>query len=395
MNNSILDFATKFLLNTKEVEVTDFTDYAAQSIVPAKVSGIITAKRVQTPFYLNSDYSTPDILPGTSDSKTFYGPSFSGYGLPESGYSVIYSIKVLDEVINSTACTMTSTTLLKFASANITTALNALLTNANSVKLMVYDSGNGLLGEVAVSAWAYDGVANMEATVAALATWEDAHHFRIATYYSSLKSYIFCNTLPKPKLMVTVDCLRAQITVQDKTNWLAGYGISNHDITVQYPRDASGTPVASPVSTDQYSLVVGPDIYSGGYTVSVSSDVSYTQNDELIVVGTISGFKNFDVQCDVDLCCLADCVTKLHEAYLAGQRTGATNNAILFQQLFNFQIFYTRYRMAIDCMDVAVAGAILQQMKDFLKTSGVDCDCDCGCGEADSAPRVIKPLYSE
>lgn len=390
MENSNIDFEVKFLLDTLFVQVTDNTDYVGQSITPSKVAGLITAKRANTTFHVNTDYNAPDISPGTSLVDSFAGPSGA---LPESVYNFIYSIQVLDEILGSAkSCSMTNSTTLVFASTDVAAQLTALLTKANSVKVKVYDSGSNLLGEVAASAFVYGG-GNITITTAVLATFANADSFRIVTYYSKESSFNFCNTLPVVKIGVFADCLKAQITVTDNTVWPAGYGVTNHLITLQYPRDKSGTPVSASVDTDQYSLVVGPNIYSGGYTISAEADVNYTQDDGLVVSGAVEGFAYPNVQCDATLCCLKDCIAKIHTQYLLALEKGG-QAAMLGIQLLNINTYVMRYYLAVDCQATQEASNILTALKNYMQTSGTDCGCGCDDNAADGEPTVITPLYS-
>lgn len=389
MQNNDIEIAVKFLLNSNEVQVTDNTDYAGESITPSKVAGIITAKRANTVFHSTTDYDTPDISPGTSLVDTFDGPSNK---LPESIYSVKYSIRVFDEVLGSSqAGSMPSSTSVVFPSSNVAAQLNQLIADAEQVAIAIYDGGL-LLGIRNVTGQFSFGGGNISVAVEALASFASADSFSVVTYYTKTYTYNFCNTLPKVNIEAFADCLRAQITVNDKTVWPAGYNVSNHKIKLQFPNDIDGTPVAAAVETEDYSLLVGPNIYSGGYNIAVSADVLYTQDDGLVVEGAVIGNVYPNVQCDTTLCCVRECLDELHDKYLVAIQKGSNQTASLFQQIFNIQIFLTRYQLAVDCQATYEASSILQQLKDYMSSCGTKCNC--GCSEADGKPEVITPLYS-
>jgi hypothetical protein len=391
MQNSNIQSQVKFLLDTLEAKFTDLTNYSALSITPAKVAGILTAKRANTTFYANVNFDSPDIIPGTTNFVEINGP---GSKLPQSVYEFLYSIRVFDEVTNSRSCSMVNSTTIAIAGTNIASSLNNLITDADKVAIAIYDSGANLLGIRDVTS-AFTFTTSNNVSVAALSTFANASTARIVTYYSQEQTFNFCDTLPKVNINVFSDCLKAQITVLDETVWPAGYSVSNHQITLQYPRNKAGAPVAATVQTNQYSLVVGPNIYSGGYTISITALIGYTQDDGLVVEGTIEGFAYPNVQCDTTWCCLKDCINALHEKYLESLRVGGTQyTGTLFQQLFNIQIYKTRYDLAVQCLDTVSASNILAALKEFMNNSGADCDCGCGSGNSDQEPQVITPLYS-
>jgi hypothetical protein len=392
MQNQDINLAVKFLLDTLQVQFTDNTDYAAESITPSKVAGIITAKRANSVFHSTTNYDAPDISPGTSLVDTISGP---GSKLPESIYNFKYSIRVFDEVVTAGASgSMTSSVNVSFASSDVSSQLNALITNSNQVAIAIYDSGANLLGIRNIAGNFSFGAGSISVQVQALSTYADADSFRIVTYYSKEYTFNFCNTLPDVCIEVFGDCLRAQISVSDKTIWPAGYNVSDHLIKLQYPRNKAGSAVASPVETDQYSLIVGPNIYTGGYTISVSANVLYTQEDGLVVEGAVEGFKYPNIQCDTSWCCLRECIDSIHEKYLQALRVGSKDMASLANQLFNISIYRMRYELAVECQDTVAASNILSALKEFMNTSGANCDCGCSGAGADGEPELITPLYS-
>lgn len=391
MQNQDIDLAVKFLLDTLQIQLTDNTDYSGESIDPSKVSGIFTAKRANSVFYSNTNYDSPDIVPGTSLVDTINGP---GSKLPESIYNFVYSLRVFDEVVtNAASGSMPTSISVSFASSDLSSQLNALRTNANQVAIAIYDSGANLLGIRNVTGAFTFNSGSITVPVNGLASYANADSFRIVTYYSKEYSFNFCNTLPEVCIEVFGDCLKAQISVSDKTVWPAGYNVSSHLIKLQYPRNRAGAEMAAPVQTDQYSLIVGPNIYSGGYTISVSANVLYTQEDGLIVEGAVEGFKYPNIQCDTSWCCLKPCIDAIHEKLLQAQRVGSKEFASLFNQIVNINAFYMRYNLAVQCQDTVGASNILAELKAFMNTTGANCDCGCS-GGSDGEPEVITPLYS-
>lgn len=389
MNDSLLDVEVSFDLDAFELTVTDNTDYAGQSITASKVAGIITALRANTTFYSNTSFSSPDIVPSVSTEKTISGPSGA---LPQSIYGVNYSIQVLDEVQNQTSGTMGSATALSYSHSDNTTLLNALRTNADSVYLRLYNGVTVLGDRLVGSNFTYNS-GTISVTTASLASFASVTSFRIVTYYHKNLSFNFCNTLPTVSLCVTVDCLRAQISVVDQTVFLSGQGVSSHLITLRYPTNAAGTPVASPVTTDEYSMIVGPNIYSGGYNISVSALVSYTQSDGLVVSGTIVGYSYPNVECSPLWACLLPCLRQMLASYLAIQKKGG-NNTVIGEQMFVIGQYKMQWDIAIQNLDTVAATEIFNAAKLYIGENGADCKCECGCGSSDGAPTLITPAFS-
>jgi hypothetical protein len=391
MQNQDINLAVKFLLDTLQVQFTDNTNYAGQSITPSKVSGIITAKRANSVFHSTTNYDTPDISPGTSLIDTISGP---GNKLPQSIYNFIYSLRVFDEVVTSAAVgSMASVTSVSFASSNVAAQLNALIANSNQVAIAIYDAGANLLGIRNVTGQFSFGSGSISVAVQSLSTFADADRFRIVTYYSKEYTFNFCNTFPDVCIEAFGDCLRAQVSVNDKTVWPANYNVSNHLIKLQYPRNKAGNPMAASVQTDQYSLVVGPNIYTGGYTISVSADVLYTQEDGLIVQGAVEGFVYPNIQCDTSWCCIRPCYDSILAKYTQALKVGSKDLYSLGIQVSVIMAYKLSYDLAVECQDTVGASNVVATVKEFINSSGAGCDCGCS-GQSNGEPELITPLYS-
>ena len=225
--------------------------------------------------------------------------------------------------------------------------------------------------------------------------------FFVPQTYEKTWIYTFCDETPESDLCVTHNCYTSQLSVIDNTVYPATQTVNSRLITIQYPRLANGTPVATTVTSESVSKTIGPNIWSGNYTVTNEVEIEWTGDDGLVTTNTITTQVEHEVSCDASLCDLFNCINSLRVAYQSALQNGSRQLAQF--QAMNFQVllFVQAYTLAVQCENTAQADQIINDLKLYLGNNSIaisSSGCGCGCGEAASnssgVPAIIYPLYS-
>ena len=310
----------------------------------------------------------------------------------QSRYLGRYSIRVYDEVIPNTYAIMDSSVNIKFASGtNYSSAINAVKAQANGGYFaLLYNAGGDLIGTKAVVLGSYSG-GNQNIGIETFAAWADVAEFRLVSYYYKEEEYNYCVSFPKVELMANPDCFRSQMTIWDNTKYPTGYTVTSREMVVHYPLNASGDPVANSVTTQNASITIGPNIWSGGYNVQSTVVVSYTGEDGLVVEQTYKGAIFPNVQCDPGLCCVNDCLSSVHNRYKEALANGGASQVSVWKEvLFQANIYISRYYLYMLCNQPENAIDVASELVSFLRSCGCNCDCNpCGTNEE---PVEIQPF---
>lgn len=406
MNPALFSFYPKFLLSEKtgsaktpKLQVFDETPYEDNSIDNGDVSGVIwSAKRENVSFYSNTDYDTPDVtldpvanvkvdLPVDADDNTLYGE-----------YDFIYKVRIANEVFTQDktldAPVTGETSTIDITDSDLTSALTTLVTQAGTVWVVLLDSNGNILAETAFVSNAYDtGVNTLTFDTVDLGT-DSATDARLYTYYSKTVSVSYCaQDWPAGVLQVTGDCIQAQITSSDKTPYVASDTLVSRTINFNYPVNADGSAVASPESTTNAILLSGPPVYTGRYTVALTSVINRTQSDTLVLSYTIIKYNYFLMECAAGLCCMNTCIQQIFAAYKTALDSGSVNLPVLTGNMIVIEYYIQQYFVAINCGNSENASLALSSLQTYLQAIG--CTCDCNETDADTdEPTIIYPLFS-
>lgn len=181
-----------------------------------------------------------------------------------------------------------------------------------------------------------------------------------------------------------VNCQSSTVTSYDNTN----YGTYATTITrahTLYPPPSSGLPN----QTVSSSVNIYPNnIVTTTWTQGISTDVTYTLPDGLIVQRNIVGTREFQVVCDTGLSTVMCCLDKLKTRFDSLLTKNPTQAALFFEETFEptcqAMLFYYS---AVQSGDANLADKYYAQV---LSTSG--CDSSCGCD--DGTPQQVYPSGS-
>jgi len=401
MNTDIINIESTFELNNisgPSVKIKDLTPYVANNIALAQVKGNIKGSYGATVFHETVSWSTPDIVRASADSKTFLLPVDSNGKVINATYDFKYTVQVTEDIVYSIGTNFNAVSGTPFTSIQLTTvtspvvdAINALLTNPNysSVQVRFLDAGGATLGTTTNMLGCSVGGLITFASMSLAAFADIASIIFIATSLNEKTfSYTFCNKPITPNLCVTSNCFLSQLYAKDESVYPAYLDSTTRTMVIQFPRLANGTPVETAITTANASYTVGPNIWSGNYTVSLSVIYQYTESDGLIVIDTLVAYSEQNVRCDNGLCSMAGCIATLSMKYTEAIKSGSKDAYELQQQNFQVVILCNRYMIESTCKNLEKAQAVLDELSLFLEQAG----CNCGCNTQDQGePAIIYP----
>lgn len=409
MTPSIL---TTFIINTLKANIKDIYVYSVYAF------GNITAKFGSTTFYQNTNFDEDAdivIVPNTAytDNKDIDLPLDQDGNIKSGSYEITYTVKVEAEVkvypeegtntvITPGSDTFTSLTLDP-AVTGLADTLQALIDEYGSLQVKFYDlDGNVVAGVARDVVPVDDETINFDEVTVAGYTEIESIAFFVPETYEKTWIYTFCDETPVSDLCVTHNCYTSQLSVIDNTVYPATQTVNSRLLTIQYPRLANGTPVATTVTSESVSKTIGPNIWSGNYTVTNEVEIEWTGDDGLVNTNTITTQVEHEVSCDASLCDLFNCINALRVAYQSALQNGSRQLAQF--QAMNFQVllFVQSYTLAVQCQNTAKADQIINDLQLYLGDNSIaipNSGCGCGCGDSGSSsngvPAIIYPLYSD
>lgn len=216
---------------------------------------------------------------------------------------------------------------------------------------------------------------------------------RYETFYSDEIIVPYCKQeWPCQKLAVTGDCIRAVLNVNDQTQYSASDTLVRL-INLNYPILANGNPVLPAVSTANSSISVGPSIWTGAYTIALTSTLTRETEEGLVLNIILTTYDNYILECDAGLCCMIDCISSLFSQYKIAVSNASAKLPMLTGNMIIINTYIQLYSISIECGDTDKAGQYLEQLKEYMNLIGCDCSCnDCG---NNSEPTEVFPLFTE
>lgn len=395
-------FSTTFNLNTLKAILVDTFDYSG--IIATARYGNFRGKIGNNIFYVNNNFNgSADIVP-PAVNKQIDLPTQNGKPLSGS-YEFRYQVQLVNEVlaysnvgsgymlVSAPPSSTFSTITLTSAPADLQAVINALLATGLNVQVGFYNNANGLLDQ--------SNIVSATSNTITFNQISEPDYANIAkiriigtNIYETTENYNFagCPNVDV-SLCVTTDCYRSQMTAVDTTQYPANLTTLTRSLQIQYPLLSTGTPVETTASTNQSSLTIGPNIWTGGYTVTLEAQMTYIQSDSLTVIETVTKYSNPNVQCNANLCKALECIESFRIKYMAAQKSGARNLAELAQQNINILLFCNSYQIAVQCQNTKLASQLLSDLIEYMGEG----DCTCGCNDTKSdteEPKEIYPLFS-
>jgi len=379
-------------------KVQDIFNYT--TLIYGEAYGNVKAKKGNTIFHENTSWVTPDItLASTTIVEIDLPLNDDGLTVQQGGYEFIYSVELVDQLLYGTdyiGCTASASPItevyLNAPDPNIAAAVTELLATLSNVRIVVYDSSNNELGEAFVI-----GATDEIIYCTEIDYTGTIGYFKIlgTNIYSKTFAYDFSTDVPEAEICVEVDCYRAQLTAYDRTVYPSDLsGEATRVLKIQYPRLSTGSAVHAPATTSSSALTIGPNLYSGTFTTTVTTEIAWAYSDGLNVTATVIGYNEVNVQCDAGLCCAYSCIKNFFDRYKEAIRVGSRSIEALKEQNFMISKYVELYNIAVGCRNTTDATTIITELKAYMQAKSADCGqlSDC-CGEQNE-PTIIYPLFS-
>lgn len=179
------------------------------------------------------------------------------------------------------------------------------------------------------------------------------------------------------------------ITATDSTYFGDNTGTANNptivsrDITLYYPDGLENptpdpnfvTESQSPVTPNAFSLTVNT-LATGMWTAISTSELTYTQEDNLVIEYQLKKTLNHNVVCNSQLCNINNCVDKITQAYSEDIACGKSTPRYA-QQITLINAYYSQYQMERACGNTTAANEYVNKIYELV---GGESSCGCGCG---------------
>ena len=203
------------------------------------------------------------------------------------------------------------------------------------------------------------------------------------TYYiTDTNEYDFTYAAPEATAAPIVDCIAPLLTCSDTTDYDidgATY-TSSRTLTLQFPANSGGTTITNTSS----AYITTSTFYSGLTVFTISTVITYTFTDGLIVVDTITGTQSINVDCSF-ICDLYCCLKALDNNVTSSR--GIDDAKFAYYQDLQNQVMakVEMLFLAIDCGKQTDANTYLTEIQTLAQCTG-----DCGC--TDGTPRRVTGL---
>lgn len=387
MISSDLNPSIWFLLNIdpEKLKTVDGTNYTGLGVDTAHVIGNIRAKSPSgVTFHNNISMLQPDIDADISltNSAVVSLPTDINGDVLTGNYNFRYTVYLFDNRAGTTADIVsivggsTQSIVLNgnyeaaLAGAHnfvVATALNAGTYGMLSAK---YEAGTGhttcLMNTTALVAETPVG--------GTLTYWTSYTEY----YIDMIRTY--CASSPTGSLEVESSCIASTLTVTDNTSYnitcdgtvVVPDSISRL-ITIMYPTTIIPAPPSN-VTTSAATYTLGPNIYTGIYSVTLVSAVQYTLATGLIIVIPVVDQEIHTVECSTCLCEVYNCIAATFSkwiSYLAnGNKTLADELKLVIDKVEGYWMLYS---IAIQCGDVSEAAAWCQAIVDLINDETACC----------------------
>lgn len=233
---------------------------------------------------------------------------------------------------------------------------------------------------------------------------EYSNYTILAGVYNYLGSEVTCL-----EFNVSNDCNfypNGQITAVDSTNY-GNYTIDSRSIQLYFPNGLTPAPVAPYIETTTAATLVVNTLATGMWTAILTSDISITQDDGLVILYQLKKTLNHSVACNSQLCSVNDALDQITAAYAADVSCGSTTPRYA-QELTLANAYYTQYQIERSCGDTLAADKYADKITSLVGQthsscggscgcSGSSCSCDtsCGCNGENTTPTWVNNTSSE
>lgn len=211
----------------------------------------------------------------------------------------------------------------------------------------------------------------------------------------STETFTYLGTTQKTLVFnVSNDCNyfpNGQISAVDSTDY-GSQTIVDRTIELYYPNGLVPAPVTNPVVTTTASTLVVNQLATGMWTGIITTNLSYTQDDGLIIFYELKDVLNHNVACNAQLCSVNSCLDKITSAYSADIACGSSTPRYA-NELTLANAYYTQYQIERSCGNTEAADAYAQKIVNLVGQGGCSCGSSCGCSDCSSCDTDIVPQW--
>lgn len=203
--------------------------------------------------------------------------------------------------------------------------------------------------------------------------------------YTLTNTYTFDFTAPTVKITQISNCITPLFTSTDSTDYTVNETLPTivRTHTLYYPNGSAGQ--GSPETGSAVTLTTST-FYNGTQTTTISSVLTYTFDDGLVVITTVTGVQEFVVDCTW-ICAIYCCIRSLEQQMETLRTTGS--NDVLYRELTlkfaQVMGLVVLAKTAIECGKSDDVNDILTTIKDIANCTD-DCSCD------GDAPSLVTGL---
>ena len=131
---------------------------------------------------------------------------------------------------------------------------------------------------------------------------------------------------------------------------------------------------------------------TGMWTGIITTNLSYTQDDGLVIFYELKDVLNHNVACNAQLCSVNSCLDKITSAYSADIACGSSTPRYA-NELTLANAYYTQYQIERSCGNTEAADAYAQKIVNLVGQGGCSCGSTCGCSDCTSCDTDIVPQW--
>ena len=184
-------------------------------------------------------------------------------------------------------------------------------------------------------------------------------------------TYAATNT-PTVVIDVESDVGLATISSTDETAFTVTKVLNTRTHTLTYPA-SWGSSVSTSITVDSISLT---DLYTGTYVTTISSTLTITQTDNLIIDATITGTEDHSVWDTDGFYTIREALNDYYDSWQTNKTSnpkGGRNQEYIWTEICANYTLYNSYKQN---GDVASAGEYLNNIKVILAAEDIDTDVD-------------------
>lgn len=202
-------------------------------------------------------------------------------------------------------------------------------------------------------------------------------------YINTTNTYNNQYVTPTVSILQTVDCISPLFTSDDTTNYSVNgvFPTITRTHTLDYPYGSAGE--GSPLISSSATLTTST-FYNGTQATEISSVLTYTFTDGLIVSDTIEGSREFLVNCEF-ICSIYCCIRSVYnnrENFRGVNQVEFNKYSSLFDEVMSTVGLVL---LSIDCGKTSDTESLLDKIKTIA-----NCTDDCSCN--DGTPSLVTGI---